>query len=292
MVGLLVGWTLISATPWLLVVGISCAVFVIIILLLFGSTLAVRIVELRRQSRFIDSVTHELKSPLASMRLCLEALTSDTITDYQRQDLREMISRDVERLTTFIDDVIESNRLDATESGTSSELVFLLPLIERCSQKVGYTWDTRTITVEVADDCAVLSDSILLEIVLKNIIDNGCKYSGAGDVVTVSVQETAEREIVITVTDKGIGIAAADLKRVTRRFYRSSSKLVRMRHGTGLGLYVAKYAARRLGGRLIVTSKGIDQGTKVQLILDKRSHRSNATEFLPSTENTQVVRHG
>ncbi|HRE91870.1 MAG TPA: histidine kinase dimerization/phospho-acceptor domain-containing protein, partial [Myxococcota bacterium] len=114
---LLVGWTLLvvdtlsTGTTWLLLLGIVSIAFITTVLLLSGIALAREIVEGRKQRNFVDSVTHELKSPLASLGLCLETLSRSDLTEAQRTELRAMMRHDVERLSAFIDDVLIASRL-------------------------------------------------------------------------------------------------------------------------------------------------------------------------------------
>ena len=121
-IALLVGWTLLIAENlatrhdialdiWLLVVGAISFVVIAAVLVLFSYYLAREILEVRRQDSFIDSVTHELKSPLASLRLCLETLARPDLPAGTREHLREMMLGDVDRLTSFIDDVLQASRL-------------------------------------------------------------------------------------------------------------------------------------------------------------------------------------
>ena len=128
---LLVGWSFllgqkitrsadIAGDVWLLVLGALSFVLIIVVLVLFVISLARGIIEVRKQDTFIDSVTHELKSPLASLQLCLETLGREGLEDDAREKLRRMMLEDVDRLRAFIDDVLEANRLSYARPGCST----------------------------------------------------------------------------------------------------------------------------------------------------------------------------
>ncbi len=278
---LLVGWTLLvidtltSGTTWLLLLGIISIAFITTVLLLSGISLAREIVEGRRQRHFIDSVTHELKSPLSSLGLCLETLSRTDLSEAQRKEVRAMMRQDVERLSRFIDGVLVASRVAhrrRDETATQAPVV-LSDLVETVLDKVlrryGAT-SREAVTVEVPHGLSVHTDEVALTTILENLLDNALKYSPLPSGVTLAarmVEGGAPREVEVTVADRGIGIARADLDRVFRRFYRVDSDEVRARAGTGLGLHVAAELARGIGGRLEARSPGPGQGAVFVLTL-------------------------
>ncbi len=274
MLALVVGWTLIwiasDQTTWLLVLGLVSLAMVIVTLLFMGITIAIRAVQERRQSRFLDSVSHELKSPLASMRLCIDALGNSTLAPEKIGDVKQMLSEDVERLTSFIDDIIVANKMDTPKIATSIEEVELAPFIHRCFNKVVISHrENKTLDCRVPDGEFIWTDPTLLELLVKNVLDNAFKYSNPGSTVVIESQSLQDRTT-ITVVDSGIGIVREELKKVMRRFYRATDSETRKRVGTGLGLYVAKNAAKRLGGKLTLDSPGPMKGTIAKITLESR----------------------
>src|SRR5690606_7228507 len=141
--------------------------------------LARQILEIRRQTTFVDSVTHELRSPLASLRLCLETLERPGLEPEQEARLREMMVEDVERLSAFIDDILEANRTEHGREGHSITTVDLPVLLERCIASVSkrHKADPSIFTLDVAPDMQIDSDPAALELVFKNLLDNAVKYS-------------------------------------------------------------------------------------------------------------------
>jgi signal transduction histidine kinase len=281
---LTVGWTLfllnrisesgeVAANVWLLVLGLLAFVVIMAVLVMFTIFLAREILEVRRQDSFIDSVTHELKSPLASMKLCLQTLEREGLPEEKRAALRAMMRDDIDRLSSFIDEVLQANRLAHGEMGVELEVVALRELADRMADGVAarHKVAREKIDVRIPPDLSVYTDRVSMEIVLRNLIDNAVKYSNDHLEITVDAQIDAPRKrAVITVRDHGIGIDQADLRRVFNRFFRVASEAVRKRKGTGLGLFVVSALLRNVGGTVSAGSAGEGQGTTFTVWLPLR----------------------
>ena len=279
-VALLVGWILLIARnkplaedfvadTLLLVFGIVSLVVIRTVLVLFSVFLVREIREVRRQTSFIDSVTHELKSPLAALKLCLETLGRPDLPPDQNHKLRQMMLDDVERLTGFIDRVLAATRLPAKRGSQPLQEIDLAGLARRCAMVV-----TRrahqpedVVRVDVPPGIVLRSDEVALAVVLENLIDNAVKYSQQAADIVLSARPGREGQVIIEITDRGIGIRRVDLRRVFERFYRVPDEAVRSRRGTGLGLYVVSALVRSLGGRVAATSKGVGHGTTMRVTL-------------------------
>ncbi len=280
-VALLVGWSFllgqkmqrsadIAGDVWLLVLGAASFVLIIVVLVLFVISLARGIIEVRKQDTFIDSVTHELKSPLASLQLCLETLEREGLDGADREHLREMMLDDVDRLRAFIDDVLEANRLSYARPGMLNlSDVPLAELVEDCAESVRlrHKLEPNELLIDVDPDLVVSTDRAALEIVVKNLIDNAAKYSGRPALVEVIARREADHKVLLEVRDNGIGIDRKNLKRVFHRFYRVEDQEVRRRRGTGLGLFVVGALVKQLGGRVEALSEGRGLGTTMRVEL-------------------------
>lgn len=279
-IALLVGWTLLivrywpvhgpmAGGVWLLVAGILSLAVIMTVLVLFSVLLVREIASNRRQTSFIDSVTHELKSPLASIKLCLETLRRPDLSPEQQAALREMMLEDVERLSTFIDDVLEASRLPQARAPTRTAEVELAALVHACAERVlqRYRAPADAIDVRVPPDLRLLTDPTAPEAVLKNLLDNAVKYSERPEGIKVIAIREPRDQIVIEVRDRGVGIPGRELKRIFERFYRVSDESVRARRGTGLGLYVVRSLVRTMGGRIEARSAGPGQGTVMRVRL-------------------------
>jgi signal transduction histidine kinase len=254
---------------WLLAGGIISLVIVMSVVIMFSVFLMREIVEVRRQQTFIDSVTHELKSPLAAIKLCLDTLAREQLSQLQREELRQMMLTDVERLSVFVDDILEASRIAhgrRTQSWTSVNVPDLVRHSVDAIQK-RYNLDESAFLIEMPASLTITTDPTALETVLKNLLDNAVKYSPAPPHVQVSVRPDSQGQVELNVTDRGIGIEKIHLKRVFRRFYRIPSDEVYARSGTGLGLYVVAALVRNLGGSIEAHSEGMNQGTSMRMRL-------------------------
>lgn len=287
---LLVGWSFllgqkitrsadVAGDVWLLVLGALSFVLIIVVLVLFVISLARGIIEVRKQDTFIDSVTHELKSPLASLQLCLETLGREGLEDEAREKLRHMMLEDVDRLRAFIDDVLEANRLSYARQGMMNlSDVSLHQLTEQCAEVVRarHRLDPEEVQIDVDPALIVTTDRAALEIVVKNLIDNAVKYSARPAHVRVVARRDSEKKMALEVRDGGIGIDRKNLKRVFHRFYRVEEQEVRERRGTGLGLFVVWALVKQLGGDVRAFSGGRGQGTTMRVELPL-AHAVNAS---------------
>jgi signal transduction histidine kinase len=278
---LLVGWSFllgqkitrsadIAGDVWLLVLGALSFVLIIVVLVLFVVSLARGIIEVRKQDTFIDSVTHELKSPLASLQLCLETLGREGLEGDAREKLRHMMLQDVDRLHAFIDDVLEANRLSYARPGMLNlSDVPLSQLTEQCAEAVRarHKLEPQELLIDVDPDLIVTTDRAALEIVVKNLIDNAVKYSKRPARVEVVARRDSDRKVLLEVSDNGIGIDRKNLKRVFHRFYRVEDQEIRQRRGTGLGLFVVWALVKQLGGNVQALSEGRGLGTTMRVEL-------------------------
>ena len=278
-IAMLVGWIILMVQKMsvtqelvqntsLLIAGIISFTLITVVLIMFSVFLTREILEVRRQTSFVDSVTHELKSPLASLRLCLETLARPEVVEEQRATLRQMMADDVERLSTFIDDVLEASRLSHGLRPHVLAEVGLEAITREIADATAkrYRLQGAEIAIDIPADLVVRTDRTALETVIKNLLDNAVKYSDPP--VRVSVRATAARNRVeLAITDAGIGISQADLKRIFDRFYRVPIEAVRARRGTGLGLFVVQSLIRSIGGKLTAESAGAGQGTTMIVTL-------------------------
>lgn len=279
-VAMLIGWILVITenlsltrafwgNRWLLAGGIVSLAVVLCVVVMFSVSLVREILQARRQQTFIDSVTHELKSPLASIKLCLETLARDGVSSPQREQLRQMMLTDVERLAVFIDDILEASRIAHGQRSQLWTVVSIPAVVAHAAEGIRrrYNLPDDAITIESPEELDITTDPTALETVLKNILDNAVKYSPAPVQVAVRVQPQAQGELELSVTDQGIGIERTNLKRIFRRFYRVPRDDVYARSGTGLGLFVVAALLRNLGGTIRAESAGINRGTVVSIRL-------------------------
>jgi signal transduction histidine kinase len=283
---LLVGWTLVIAQNMdvlrdtfvgnysLLVGGIVSFIMIITVLVMFTVFLVREISEVRRQTGFIDSVTHELKTPLASLRLAAETLARPELPANRREQLRVMMLQDVSRLVALVDGILDASRLlgGRREAGDIGD-VELGELVRSVSAEITrrHHIDEGCLTIDVDDRLYLFVDTTALRTIISNLIDNAIKYSDPPPEILVSASRTEDgRYIQLSVRDRGIGISKGDLKRIFQRFYRVPEEAVRSRHGTGLGLFVVAALVKGIGGKIEAISPGIGQGTTIRVVLPER----------------------
>lgn len=276
---MLVGWILVmvqnfqltkryAENTWLLVAGIISLAAIISVLVLFSVFLVREILEVRRQTRFIDSVTHELRSPLASISLGIQTLERPGLDTEVAAEVRRRMRLDVERLSLFIEEVLDASRLDQGPTPLNVSDFDLRELVERAADVVARRHEVppEHIEVEIDSGLALRTDQTALDTVVRNLLDNAIKYSDRPPRVRVEARRDGD-DLVIEVTDEGIGIPIGLTKRVFERFYRVPGEEVRSRRGTGLGLYVVHALVRGIGGRMTARSEGEGQGTTIHVTL-------------------------
>ena len=222
----------------------------------------------RRQSNFIDSVTHELKSPIASMKLCLQTLNRRQVGQAQQADFHRFMLEDLERLDHLINQMLDAGRL---EKGTADAQIEDLPLadvLRECAETVCLRYRLAADVVHLdVQPCTVRARSIDLEMIFRNLIDNAVKYAGTPPRVEIVLRLEAEGLAVTRIADNGRGIPPKLRRKIFGRFVRLGSELQREKPGTGLGLYIVRTLVRRLRGRIRVRDRFGGSGTVFEVQL-------------------------
>ncbi len=238
-----------------------------IVLLLAGTivylVLSVKAINLtQRQSNFIDSVTHELKSPLASMKLCLQTLSRRQVSSEARDDFVHIMLDDIERLDRLTNQLLDAGRLNAARAAGEAEEVALDGLLAECADAVcrRYRLPPETVRLDV-HPCSVLAAPIELDVVFRNLLDNAVKYAGEEPWVDVSLHCGPDGWVTARIADNGCGIPQPLRRAIFGRFVRLGSELEREKPGTGLGLFIAQTAVKRLRGRIRMRSRDPEPGT-------------------------------
>ncbi|MFN3431736.1 MAG: sensor histidine kinase [Candidatus Sericytochromatia bacterium] len=279
-VALFTGWwrdqTASPAGPgyWVLLIsGYVLFLSVIIGLILFIVWLATQIRLNQRQQNFIDSVTHELKSPLTSLKLLLETMQLRKVPPEKQEEFYRLMLADVERLNMLIDHVLEAARVDQRRKEYPLEELPLVPLL---ASAVEMTRQRHALPADAVQfespSLKVVTNRVGLEIVLTNLLDNAVKYSQNGVRVTVKACATGDGHVAIAIIDEGVGIPRNQLKRIFQRFHRVGNELTRIRKGTGLGLYIVKETLRSLKGTIRAHSPGENQGSTFTITLPGGAH--------------------
>ena len=282
-----IGWVLVSISAalgsqnaafyWaLLAVGVSLLILVLVGVIIYFA-LAVKAIALsQRQSNFIDSVTHELKSPLASLKLYLQTLIRRPVPPTEQSDFHRFMLQDVERLDTLIDHLLDAAKTMHRPALSIAEATRIVPVLKEAAVRVAdrhnVQHDCIVINVEQEqEDVFVQGREADIEIVFRNLIDNAVKYSLPEPHVDATVEVTKKSRVLVRVADNGPGIPIADRGQVFRRFVRLGSELERATPGTGLGLYLVKSIVKQLRGRVFVKGRLTKRGTVIEVDLQKAS---------------------
>lgn len=263
---LLVGWVLLTVPNIvngsglyvaLLSIGASLLTLAIVGTALY-LTLAIKAINLsRRQSNFIDSVTHELKSPIASLKLYLQTLNRRHLTAAEQEVFFKDMLEDVERLDLLISHLLDAARLERDRKSTPPEDLRLDELLRRCAAEVCVRQQQPAEIVQLDVEPAIVrAASVDLELVFRNLIDNAVKYADDEQPrVEVVLRAAGPDRLQICVSDNGRGIPPTLRNQLFGRFVRLGSELERDKPGTGLGLYIVRTMVSRLGGKIRIRDR-------------------------------------
>lgn len=273
LVTLTVGWVLLTAfILWqhgnaalfwtLLFLGTSFLVSVLVGVVIY-LTLTIKSINLnKRQSNFVDSVTHELKSPIASLKLYLQTLTRQPVSDDERSNFHSMMLDDVDRLDQLMNHLLDAARVQRiTQTRETSELR-LDEILRESALAVCSAHHVSPDIIELnTAPCIIVASREDLLILFRNLIDNAVKYAGQPPDIRIELKLSKHGEPVVQIEDNGKGIPANLRRRIFGRFVRLGHELERERPGTGLGLYLVRSVVRRLRARIRVKDGARGIGT-------------------------------
>jgi two-component system sensor histidine kinase SenX3 len=265
---LYVGWVLLGwRSGILLFLGIVLLALIIAGVVL-NTTFLVR--EIRRNEQhdaFINAVTHELKTPVASIRLYVETLKTRAVDEAKRNEFYGIILSDSDRLLGTIEQILRTGRVGSSSRKPHLAPMHLDELVTECvaRARILHSIPPESLKYESGPPLPILGDHDEVLAAVSNLIDNAIKYSGSDVRIEVSAHETEGRFAEVRVKDRGAGIAGPELKRIFKRFYRIHNPVSTRVKGTGLGLYIVRSVARRHGGRAWAESSGPGQGSTFTL---------------------------
>ena len=232
--------------------------------------------EMRRseqQDSFINAVTHELKTPIASIRLYLETLQSRDLNEAQRKRFYGIMLADTDRLLNTVEQVLRAGHL-GQKAAKNFQRLDLGEIVRDCASLAQTRHHLTQENIRFVDYTLsppfVQGDPEELRSAVNNLLENAVKYSPGKIAVTVEILDEGG-DLLVRVTDKGQGIPRDELKRIFRRFYRVNERLRQRVQGTGLGLFIVRGIARRHGGSAYASSEGEGRGATVTLRLPRDS---------------------
>jgi signal transduction histidine kinase len=279
-VALNVGWIILNWREGVLLFFGIVFFAVLIAGMIVNTSFLVR--ELRRSEQhdsFINAVTHELKTPVASIRLHLETLQRRELSVPQQQEFYRLMLSDTDRLTQTVEQVLRAGRAGDKKAGRDKSEVDFRQLVRECmdAARIRHRLQPEALRYEESatngSGLGVLGSAEDLQTAVFNVLDNAIKYSGESVDVRVRLETPDEKRIVLSVKDQGIGIPPDDVKRIFKRFYRVTHRSLAHVKGTGLGLFIVKSIAEKHGGKVFAESEGEGQGSTFTLELPRMPAR-------------------
>jgi two-component system sensor histidine kinase SenX3 len=260
-----VGWILLSVRE---------AVFLVLGILLFAALITGVILntifllrEIRRNERsdaILNAITHELKTPLASIKLYLETLKTRDVSEEKREEFYDIMLADSNRLLSTVDQVLLAGKSKEKQLKSASEEFSLGQLILDAASLVSSRNKLPDDAIRVtlpAEEVVISGIREQFESVMLNLIENAVKYAREKEPrVQIKLRESLGGKVDVLVKDNGVGLESADLKKIFERFYRAPGESSMKIKGTGLGLFIAKTIIENHGGRIYAESKGLGKG--------------------------------
>jgi two-component system, OmpR family, sensor histidine kinase SenX3 len=225
-----------------------------------------------RQDSFLNAVTHELKTPIASIRLYLDTLSRRPVDDQQRQHFYSIMREDTDRLLGTVETVLKAGELGHRQRTGQRTRIELHPLAADCIATVLNRHHLKPEAITLAPvpgdvRLYVMGNIDDLRTAVLNLLDNAVKYSPNGVDIQCRIGIERYTWVVLSITDTGLGVASRDLKRIFKRFYRATSNDQVKIKGTGLGLFLVSTIARQHGGSVRAISEGLHNGTTMLMRL-------------------------
>jgi signal transduction histidine kinase len=261
-----IGWIIVNGRRVLpLVLGIVAFALIIAGIIVY-TVFLVR--ELRRNDQhdaFINAVTHELKTPIASIKLYLETLQSRDVSENQRREFYNIMLADTHRLQQTVEQVLKAGvagqRVGLQQRAPVDIAALAAEVTETARLRHHLAAEAVTLSVATPSATGLLVDGDVDELrtVLSNLLDNAVKYSRDSIAIAVEVAAPSPDTVWVRVKDRGVGIPRAQLKRIFNRFYRFQTRGYNVK-GTGLGLYIVRSIVKQHGGRVFAASEGEGKG--------------------------------
>ncbi len=277
-VALNVGWIILNWRQGvLLFFGIIFFALIIAGMIVNTSFLVREIRRSEQHDSFINAVTHELKTPVASIRLHLETLQRRDLPETQKQEFYRVMLSDTDRLTETVEQVLRAGRAGDKKAGREKSAVDFRQLVRECMDAARTRHHLPLEAIRYEEESTngsairVLGSAEDLRTAVFNVLDNAIKYSGEDVNVRVHLATPDDERIVLSVQDHGIGIPLDDMKSIFKRFYRVNDRSLAQVKGTGLGLFIVKSIAQKHGGKVFAESAGEGEGTTITLELPRAS---------------------
>ena len=231
------------------------------------------------QQNFLMAVTHELKTPLASMKLYLDALQSTKIAPEKKAGIIPRMKEDVVRLEKMVENILDAGRFERSGYHLNKSTFNLSALVTGRLEAIQKVPTTVPLEVErtIQSDVLWYGDEVAFGRAIDAVLENGLKYHGGSKIQIATKLSADSKQIRIAIADHGIGFTAADAKAIFERFYRVGDEMTRAQSGTGLGLYLCREIIRGHGGQVAAASDGPGRGATFVITLKRDETHENNT---------------
>lgn len=204
----------------------------------------------KQQHNFMLSITHELKSPIAAVKLNLETMLRRKLSDEQQSTLMQRSVKETNRLNDLCNNLLLASQLDSVQFDPAHERINLSAIVKETTEQY-IERNSHAFLLNIEQEAFVYGDKVLWKLVVSNLIENACKYSPADGLITVKLNRN-EEDWVLQVTDQGPGISDEEKQKIFKKFYRIGSEESRHTKGTGLGLYIVSQIVDKHKGAIVV----------------------------------------
>lgn len=251
----------------LMIIGEGMVFFLILLLGLWKirSSIKKELMLSRQQNNFILSVTHELKTPIATNRLALQTLKRPNLSEEKREELISKALQESQRLELLVENILNVTRLSSKQFPLRKEDVNLGEFLTSIGKRFQKNHPNRKIRLEIGTVESALIDPFVLESVINNLMENALKYTEDGDDITLFLAPENE-QIKFGVKDQGKGINKEELPYIFKKFYRAEDEATRTQKGSGLGLYLVAEFVRLHQGKIDYRSN-TPQGANFEITL-------------------------
>jgi signal transduction histidine kinase len=274
-VALNVGWILLNLQQIaLLIFGIVFFALIITGLILNTIFLVREIRRNEQHDAFLNAVTHELKTPIASIRLYLETLKSREVSEEKRGEFYNIMLADSNRLLTTVEQVLQASRTREKNRLLNVSEINLGKFLQECADivRTRYNLDENAITYnEKTEEVKIIGDAAELQTVFVNLLDNAVKYSQENIDISIRLRNPNEKYAEVRIKDNGIGLEETEVKRIFKRFYRVPNLSTQQIKGTGLGLNIVRSIIEKHKGKIFAESKGEGKGSTFVVRLRKKA---------------------
>jgi len=212
----------------------------------------------KNRSEFVSNVSHELKTPLSSIKVLSDSLLmQESVPEEMYREFLQDINSEINRMDHIINDLLTLVKLDQQAAGLNLEMINVNKLINDIVKRLKPLADVKEITIykeELKEDVNIKADEMKLTLAISNLVENAIKYTEEGGDVKVII-DAGHQHVFLTVSDSGIGLAEEEFAKIFTRFYRVDKTRDRDTGGTGLGLAITHSAILSHGGSIMVSSK-------------------------------------